>query len=161
LGRLEEAHNLPMAHPQETYAKAQWLPTMRRYLSVILFGNLTWEVAQLPLYTLWLTGSWREKAFAVAHCTGGDMLIAAACLLGALLVAGDSRWPAAGFRRVAGIAVAAGLAYTVLSEWLNTTIHMSWTYADVMPIVPGLGVGLSPLLQWIVVPMAAWWFARR
>jgi hypothetical protein len=150
-----------MAHPQDFHEKAQWLPAMRRYFTVILLGNLAWEVVQLPIYTLWQTGSLREMAFAVAHCTGGDVLIAAACLLGALMVAGDARWPAAGFRRVAGIAVTAGVAYTVFSEWLNTSVRVSWAYADAMPIVPGLGVGLSPLLQWIVVPAVAFWVVNR
>ena len=161
MGRVEEAHTLPMAHPQDFHEKAQWLAAVRRYFTVILLGNLAWEVVQLPLYTLWQTGSLREIAFAVAHCTGGDVLIAAACLLGALLVAGNARWPAAGFGRVAGISVAAGVAYTVFSEWLNTSIRASWAYADAMPIVPGLGVGLSPLLQWIVVPAVAFWVVNR
>ena len=28
----------------------------------------------------------------------------------------------------------------------------SWTYSSLMPIIPGLGVGLVPVLQWIVLP---------
>lgn len=138
-----------------------WLPTLRRYFAVTLLGNLLWEVLQLPLYGLWASGTWREIAFAVAHCTAGDMLIAAVSLLCALLVAGDARWPAAGFMRVAAVAVATGVGYTVLSEWLNTALRGSWTYADAMPVVPWLGTGLAPLLQWIIVPCVAFWLVRR
>lgn len=70
-----------------------WLTTLRRYLVFAVLANLAWEIAQLPLYTIWWTGSWGEIAFAVAHCTLGDALIASTSLLGAPLLLGNSRWP--------------------------------------------------------------------
>lgn len=150
-----------MERIEESREPAHWLPVLRRYFAVILLGNLAWEVAHLPLYTLWATGTFSEKAFAVAHCTAGDLLIAAASLLGALLLAGDARWPRAGFTRVAIVALGAGVGYTIFSEWLNLVVRESWAYADTMPIVPIVGVGLTPLLQWIIVPSAAFWLGRR
>ncbi len=45
-----------------------------------------------------------------------------------------------------------GIAYTVVSEWLNVHIIKSWAYSDLMPIIPWLEVGLTPLFQWVVVP---------
>jgi hypothetical protein len=36
-----------------------------------------------------------------------------------------------------------------------------WAYADAMPVVPVLEVGLSPLVQWIVLPPLIVWFVRR
>ena len=39
-----------------------WLSALRLYLSFTVVANLVWEVAQLPLYTLWRTGSVREIA---------------------------------------------------------------------------------------------------
>jgi hypothetical protein len=33
-------------------------------------------VWELPLFTIWTTVTWVERAFAVVHCTGGDLLIA-------------------------------------------------------------------------------------
>ncbi|MFN0164218.1 MAG: hypothetical protein ACKVQQ_23525 [Burkholderiales bacterium] len=65
------------------------------------------------------------------------------------------------FGRVAFLAVASGVGYTVFSEWLNTTARGSWTYADTMPVLPILDVGLTPVLQWVVVPCAAFWLGRR
>jgi len=49
-------------------------------------------------------------------------------------------------------AIALGAAYTVFSEWLNVEIRRSWSYAASMPVVPFLGTGLTPLLQWLIVP---------
>lgn len=123
--------------------------------------NLAWEAAHLPLYTLWREGTFGEIAFAVVHCTGGDVLIATASLILALLLLAERTWPDRGFPRVAAATVAFGVGYTVFSEWLNAEVRGSWAYTDRMPVVPVLGTGLSPLAQWLVVPAAAFWWARR
>lgn len=46
-----------------------------RYLLIATVANLLWEVAQLPLYTIWQTATTGALAFAVAHCTAGDIII--------------------------------------------------------------------------------------
>ena len=100
-------------------------------------------------------------AFAVIHCTGGDVLIASIALLGALLLLGNARWPAERYLAVAALALVVGLGYTIFSEWLNTTIRRSWGYTDLMPTLPAIDIGLSPLAQWIVIPLVAFWLGRR
>ena len=70
-----------------------WPRAPRVYLGTIALGDLGWEAAPLPLYTIWRTGTPGEKAFAVVHCTGGDPLIALACLALALVVGGSPRGP--------------------------------------------------------------------
>jgi hypothetical protein len=143
-------------------AAAPWLTALRWYLVVIAVGNLGWEFAQLPLFTIWKTGSARDIIFAAAHCTGGDILIATASVVLALLFWGRG-WPIARhtYQRVAALTVLLGLSYTVFSEWLNVVVRKSWAYSDLMPVVPIVNAGLSPLLQWIVVPLAAFWWAAR
>lgn len=136
-----------------------WLSAIGRYLVVLAAGNLAWEFAQMPLYTLWSSGSMGKIAFAAVHCTGGDVLIGGTALFGAVLLFGTIALPRSGFS-VAGIAtVAAGLGYTVYSEQLNTARN-AWGYSSLMPVLPGLGVGLAPLAQWIVVPLLALAAAR-
>jgi hypothetical protein len=134
---------------------------MRRYLPAIVAANLAWEVAQLPLYTIRREGSAGEIAFAVAHCTGGDAVIALGALVLALVGVGEPGWPTTGFARVAVAATALGAGYTVLSEWLNTTVRQSWAYASAMPTLPPLGTGLAPLLQWLLLPPLCLLAARR
>jgi hypothetical protein len=67
------------------------------------------------------------------------------------------------FAAVATLMLAFGLGYTVFSEWLNIVVRRSWAYSSLMPVVSlfGLGIGLSPLLQWIVVPTLGLYAARR
>lgn len=132
-----------------------------RYLLVIVFGNVVWEFAQTPLYTIWQDGTPRHIAFAALHCTAGDLLIAASALLAAIALVGGPHWPRRRFGAVGTIAVAAGLLYTVFSEWLNTDIRGNWAYTTLMPKLPLIGTGLAPLVQWLVVPTVALLWARR
>jgi len=56
--------------------------------------------------------------------------------------------------------VVVGVLITVVMERLATGPLGRWAYADAMPVVPVLEVGLSPLLQWIAVPPLIVWFVR-
>lgn len=141
--------------------QVSWLAGLRRYLVLVTILNLIWEIAQLPLYTIWRTGTLGDNAFAALHCTAGDLLIAAASLLGALLLLGRPGWPTERYGATVISAVLAGLAYTILSEWINTEIRRSWAYSDLMPTLPWIGTCLSPFAQWIVVPVASFlWLGR-
>jgi hypothetical protein len=138
-----------------------WLRALRRYMVFTAAASLIWEFAHLPLYTIWETGTPSELVFAAVHCTGGDILIALSSVMLALFLAGDRAWPVRGFGRVAALTVAIGLSYTVFSEWLNIEIREAWAYRDIMPVVPLIDAGLSPVMQWVAVPLAAFWWARR
>jgi hypothetical protein len=137
-----------------------WIGAVRRYIIASALAHLAWEIVQLPLYTLWKTGTKGEQIFAVLHCTGGDILIAGSSLLTALAVVGHRAWPTDGFARVASMTMVIGLGYTIYSEWLNTAVRVSWTYSELMPVMPWIGTGLSPFAQWLVVPSLALWAAR-
>ena len=93
------------------------LRAIRIYLSLILLGNLIWEALQFPLYTIWQTGTPRQQAFALLHCTGGDFLIATSALVLALITVGHRDWPTSHFKRVAAVAIALGLGYAIFREW--------------------------------------------
>ena len=140
---------------------ASWLRVMRAYMTLLIPAMLIWEIAQLPLYTLWWEESAGAIAYAVLHCTLGDALIGVAALAWALLLTADRAWPAQGFRRVLVAAVAIGVAYTIYSEWLNIEVRRAWAYTEAMPRLPWLGTGLGPLLQWSVLPPLALVAARR
>lgn len=120
--------------------------------------NLGWEFAQSPLYADW----GREVSYLLwsrFHCTVGDVLI----LLGAYWVTAllffDRRWPGRPGLAAPMAFVVAGLAYTVWSEWLNTSLRSAWQYRPEMPVV--LGIGVSPILQWLVIPTILVTLLRR
>ena len=130
------------------------------YLSAATGIHLIWETAQLPLYTIWSAGTRFEILFAVIHCTAGDLLITASTLGLAALAARIGRWPFLG-NRMALTAMLLGLGYTVFSEWLNTQVRQSWSYIEAMPLLPPFGTGLTPSLQWLIVPALAFGYVRR
>lgn len=142
---------------------AAWLGTLRRYLAVLAGASLAWEVAHVPLYTIWRDGSVGEIAFAVVHCSAGDVLIGLAALTAALVGVGSADWPRRRFGAVAAATIVVGVGCTVFSEWLNVVVRGSWAYAEAMPTVPlaGFDLGLSPVAQWLVVPALALAAARR
>lgn len=154
-----------MSAPNEALPRPaeQWFSALRRYFAVSAIGNLAWEFLHMPLYTIWQEETPGKIIFAALHCTGGDILIALASLTVALLLVGNGTWPAGRFHAVAAFTIALGVIYTVFSEWLNIVVRAACTYSDLMPVVSlfGFDVGLSPLLQWIAVPCAAFWWARR
>ena len=140
---------------------SDWHRTIRRYLVFVVTGNLFWEFLHLPLYTIWQEASLFENAYAAIHCTAGDLIIATCALMLSLLCFGNQDWPNTQFSRVLTCTVLFGVLYTIYSEWVNIEIRQSWAYSEYMPVVPILETGLSPLAQWIVLPIAGMYWASR
>ena len=113
--------------------------------------NLAWEIAHVRLYTLWTEAAGLDVAWALLHCTVGDVLIALGAFLLTAIVLGRIDWPLS--RPVAGsiLVVASSMAYTSWSEWYNVYRVGSWRYTELMPTI--FGIGLSPLLQWLILPI--------
>ncbi len=132
---------------------------LNAYLTLTGLLNLLWEILQLPLYTLWEDGTPFTIAFAVVHCTLGDVSIAFFSLLAALILSGATDWPHERYWKIALIAGAFGFTYTVFSEWNNTVVTRSWEYSSLMPTI--LGIGLSPIAQWFLIPGAIFLYLQR
>lgn len=123
-----------------------------RYALLMLAANLAWEIAQLPLYTLWTEASARSIAVSVVHCTLGDLIIAVVSLIVSLAIVERIAVRTGRYVSLPITVTALGAAYTVFSEWLNVAVLQNWQYSPLMPVLRPLGTGLSPLLQWIVLP---------
>ena len=133
------------------------------YLPWLAALNLAWEAAHVSLYTLWNEAEASYVAFSVVHCTAGDVMIGAAALVLALIFGQEkslARWQ---WRRIAALTALAGTAYTIFSEWMNTTVSGAWTYAEAMPTLElaSLEIGASPLAQWLLLPPLALYIARK
>ncbi len=86
----------------------------------------------------------------IAHCVAGDVLIATLTFLIVAAVLRRLNWPQARPWLGGALLVGLGLGYTVFSEWYNVYRAGAWSYAARMPLVGGIGV--TPLLQWLIVP---------
>jgi len=135
-------------------------------LNVVVFAlllNFPWEMLQAPLYVGMAQAPHVQAVRACLQATLGDALImglahgtVALATRNRHWIASASNWQRVGFTGV-------GVAVTAIIEGLAIRGYWtaSWTYLPAMPLIPGTGVGLVPLLQWVVLPLLTVWFVRR
>ncbi|MEO7475251.1 MAG: hypothetical protein ABI860_10715 [Gemmatimonadales bacterium] len=138
-------------------------PWWQPWLALGLFAFLlhfVWEMLQVPLYARLGAARHWQAVLLCARATGGDVAMALASYGAAALWTHDRLW----LSRSAGgsgrpICLATGLLTTVVLERLNVYVWQTWTYTPAMPTL--FGIGLAPVLQWLVVPLLTLWLARR
>ncbi|MCZ6624314.1 MAG: hypothetical protein O7B35_08815 [Deltaproteobacteria bacterium] len=121
-------------------------------IRILVFGfvlSLAWEVFQSPFYADTFEASGVTLVYNRVHCSAGDALILLFAFWIVALIWGRS-WMS-NVKWVSYIAfMAIGVVYTVFSEYLNVYLLEGWAYSYWMPMVAG--IGLVPVLQWVVVP---------
>ncbi|MDZ4308139.1 hypothetical protein [Allopontixanthobacter sp.] len=120
------------------------------YFSFVL--HFVWEFVQVPTYSGMAELPHWEAIKLCMSATFGDVGFALIAFWLASLAARSRDWILRPTRFPAAIFVAVGIALTVGFEYYYTNVSLRWTYSDLMPLVPPFGTGLSPLLQWIVIP---------
>ena len=133
-------------------------------LNVVIFSfmlNMIWEFWQTPFFTgLAHAHHWD----AVVMCTRAALGDALITLLAFWTVSGCSktrRWVMNPVRWQKLMFTAVGLLVTIALEILATRVLDRWHYAEAMPLVPVIRVGLLPILQWLLLPPLVLWFVRR
>ena len=124
-------------------------------------SHFAWEMLQVPWFEGMAEASHGSVVWLCIRATGGDVLILLDSFWLASILRGHRRWLLEGERKPGAILVTTAVLVTIILEWLATGPLDRWTYSDAMPIVPWLGVGLAPLLQWIVLPPLILWLTRR
>lgn len=112
--------------------------------------NLTWEIAHVRLYAIWAEADGMTIAWSLLHCSLGDVVIALVMFALAGIALWRSDWPASHPWTGGAIVVIGAIAFTAWSEWYNVYRAGSWGYTARMPTI--FGIGLSPLLQWLILP---------
>jgi len=128
-----------------------------------LLLSLPWEFGQMWLYAGSAQMSHLQGIRICMAATAGDASIMLAAFAVVAISARSSAWVCAPtFRQGAGF-VAIGLVVTIAVEIIATRSNgvLSWRYAPAMPVTPVFGVGLVPMLMWLVVPLLVLWFVRR
>ena len=139
-----------------------WLSSSAINLAFIAFLlHFVWEFFQVPLFAgMPDMAHWDAVRFC-ARAALGDAVISLAAFWVVALVYRDRHWVLAPPKAAITGFIAVGVVITVALEWHATTIADRWQYGDLMPTLPVLGTGLSPLMQWILVPPLVVWIARR
>lgn len=127
------------------------------FIVVAFFLNWLWEYVQMPAYAA-PARSWSSTALAHVVPSLGDVAITLGIYGIAALAAGRVDWAASGKWNVYAAAALLGGASATAYEWKALGAGW-WSYSELMPVVPFLGVGLWPLLQLTLLVPAALWFA--
>lgn len=137
---------------------AEGKQTVRRILrppyimaALVAFGvNFVWEVAQAGLFVGFEGLPWWRHVARCAPAAVGDLALAAVAYAAVALAVRRWDWPhSRRWVRPALLWAAVGLAFTFAVEHWSLA-QGRWRYAPEMPQV--LGIGLSPLLQWLFLP---------
>ena len=128
-----------------------------------LLLNFPWEILQAPLYDGMASSSHATVTKACLQATLGDMVIMLMAHAAVAVGSRNRRWTVSASGGQLRLFVAFGLSITLLVESLAVRGYWlsSWSYAPTMPVLPGTGIGLSPVLQWLILPPLTVWFARR
>jgi hypothetical protein len=139
-----------------------WTPEFNVVLFALLL-NYPWEFLQAPLFEgMSQSPHWA----AVKTCTRaalGDAVIALCAYWSVAILVRNRAWMVRATVGSVLCFIAFGATFTVVIERLvlTGTWIVDWSYSSLMPVVPVLGVGLSPLLQWVVLPPLVVWLVAR
>lgn len=141
----------------------------RKSVVVAFFGvsfilHLAWEVAQMPLYVSPNRSFWEDFRMCLYATATGDMLFMLTLYLTIAVIHQDFWWP---MHRVIYahpgtwvVPVLVGVLLAVSFELWAIHAARRWEY-DSMPMIPVLHVGLTPVLQMILIPLATLSICRR
>ncbi|WP_019531447.1 hypothetical protein [Dasania marina] len=122
--------------------------------------HFVWEMWQAPFYQGMSESSHWSSVILCSRASLGDAFIA---MFAYLLVAWVSRNFAWIYKMKMGwcrIYIAIGLVITLILEYLATEVFDRWQYSEIMPQLWGLGTGITPIIQWLIVPLVSLWAAR-
>lgn len=122
--------------------------------------NFFWEVVQTYFYTL-RDSAFQTMLYGWIHCTLGDVMITLGSFWFVSMMRRNRRWFLKLNRLNVISFVLVGLVYTVFSEGLNVQIFKSLAYNESMVIIPWLRLGLTPFLQWVIIPPVALLLVRH
>lgn len=128
--------------------------TIRRTLTAIyvvaVIFNYAWEMAQSPLYLGMDDFSQMWSVCLLA--TLGDGLLLLLIFAAGWLVLRRRDWFFRPGVRGYVLMLVTGLVIAVSIELVAVYVMGRWEYTKQMPLVPGLGVGLTPVAQMLVLP---------
>ena len=132
--------------------------------NVLMFAfllNYPWEFLQAPLFQDLMAAPHWEAVKLCTRAAVGDAAITLIAFWAVAARAHTRSWMLRPTRSQLLGFVGVGLGITVVIERLATGPLGLWTYADTMPVIPILKVGVGALLQWIVLPPLVAWFVQR
>lgn len=125
----------------------------RFVITTILFAfffNVAWEILQIPLFKGGVY-EWHHILFCVLASIA-DVIMVLLIYLGFALIHKNVLWVKNLNSKRIILLILTGGAGAVLAEIRHESIG-TWRYASAMPLIPVVNVGLSPVLQFMILPI--------
>lgn len=110
--------------------------------------HLVWENAQASLFAGYTTLS--QHLPLCFWATIGDVVFTLAVYLGISLLKNDFGWIMRLNKKDGLVIAAIGFFWAIGIEWM-ALLFQKWSYANTMPIIPYFQVGLTPILQMMIL----------
>lgn len=134
---------------------ADRLPSLRLMPPVFVVAvalNYLWELGQRSLYEGMTDDPWVWWHCFVASL-GDGVLVCLIYVLGCFVFRRRD-WFVTEQRLRIPFLLMAGFVVGVAVEWIGARLLQRWVYEPSMPLLPGLELGLVPVVQMTVLPMA-------
>lgn len=128
-----------------------WLRPVPPVLIVAVALNYLWELGQRSFYE-GMTGDPRVWWHCFVASLGDGVLVCLIYVLGCFAFRRPD-WFVPGHRLRIPFLLMAGLVVGVVVEWIGARLLQRWVYEPSMPLLPGLELGLVPVVQMTVLPM--------
>lgn len=152
---LENRRLRPAAQDAVLRPDSKWfqLITLATLFAVAVAINYVWEMAQSFLFVG--MGSIQAIAWHCFVASLGDGLIL--CIIHGIGwgVFRRADWFAGAGASRYGVMLGAGLVIAGAIEWVAVHVLHRWAYTDLMPVIPGLEIGVIPVLQMLLLPPLA------
>lgn len=119
--------------------------------------NFAWELAQSGLYVG--ADQWPSRWWHCFLASLGDGILTLVIYAVGAIVAGRIDWFESGYRSYPWV-LATGVILALIVEWIAVS-NGHWSYTARMPLVPGLDLGLVPVLQMVALPPLTFYLAGR
>lgn len=142
---------------QSTHKKTFKLFAFRVAILAFLL-NFAWELIQMPLYQ----GSSYSISFIgfYALASVADAIMVLLLYFGFALILKNMFWIEFLNTQQIIVVILTGGIGAVLSEMRHLSLG-SWVYDDSMPIIPYVNVGISPVLQFMILPLLTYFLSFR
>lgn len=128
-----------------------WQHPWSTTLALTLVAHFAWEMAQAPMFTNFVGVGFWGHAWPCFRAALGDVVIALLSYAAAALVERRANWLfQERWGRPLATCLGVGLVITVCFEYFALETDR-WDYLPSMPTIGG--IALTPLLQWIVIPL--------
>ena len=120
--------------------------------------HLIWENAQAPLFAGY--SSFGQHFLICSLSTIGDVVFTAIVYLGIAMLKNDFGWIVRLRKNDVFVLVVVGFFFALGIEW-RALLFGRWGYADTMPIIPYFQVGLTPILQMILLLPLSFYLTKK